>query len=269
MSVIIGNKYKILNEIGEGAFGKVFKAEHILSKVNVAIKIERSKESRILKYEARIYSIINSIKNTPKIRFFGTEDSYSYLVMDLYGDSIDKITMSDKNKIEIFIKCINILKDLHEIGIIHRDIKPENILFTNREYDEVILIDFGLAKYYINSQREHIPEKTGKKLIGTINYASINVHNGIEYSRRDDIESLCYTFIKVFLGSLPWVDDNNMTKNDYMEYVYKCKNEIYNKEYNIPYEILMTLKYISSLKYDSVPNYEYITGIFKNWITII
>jgi len=98
MSVIIGNKYKILNEIGEGAFGKVFKAEHILSKVNVAIKIERSKESRILKYEARIYSIINSIKNTPKIRFFGTEDSYSYLVMDLYGDSIDKIAMSDKNK---------------------------------------------------------------------------------------------------------------------------------------------------------------------------
>ena len=56
---------------------------------------------------------------------------------------------------------------------------------------------------------------------------------------------------------------------EHMEYVYKCKNEIYNKEYNIPYEILMTLKYISSLKYDSVPNYEYITGIFKNWITII
>ena len=59
------------------------------------------------------------------------------------------------------------------------------------------------------------------------------------------------------------------TKNDYMEYAYKRKNEIYNKEYNIPYEILMTLKYVSLLKYDAVPNYEYITGIFKNWITII
>ena len=61
---------------------------------------------------------------------------------------------------------------------------------------DLYAIDFGLAKRYV-IEGNHIQEKQDKNIIGTVKYASVNIHNGIESSRRDDIESLCYTYISL------------------------------------------------------------------------
>ena len=130
------------------------------------------------------------------------------------------------------ISAINIIKNVHNQGIIHRDIKPDNFLLrkNNSGVDEIILIDFGLSKYYLN-KNIHMEERKDRKLIGTAKFASLNVHNGIEISRRDDIESLCYTFITLYGKQLPWtkIIDQYDKNSDLLE----LYNEIKKKRNNL------------------------------------
>ena len=68
----------------------------------------------------------------------------------------------------------------------------------------VYLVDYGLAKRFNDKFDNHIPLKTDKNLTGTARYASMWTHNGLEQSRRDDLECLGYMLIYLSRGALPW-----------------------------------------------------------------
>ena len=95
---------------------------------------------------------------------------------------------------------------MHNKCWLHRDLKPDNFLIgTGKNANTVYMIDFGVSKRYINLKTSnHILYSENQSLIGTISYASVNNHLGVEQSRRDDIESLGYVFINFFNGGLPW-----------------------------------------------------------------
>lgn len=270
--IIIGNKYKLLNQIGEGSFGKIFEGENIITNEKVAVKIEKKDIKSILKHEANIYYKCKNIKGIPSIKMFGTESNYNYIVMDLLNLSLEQLREINNNNIislndilSIAIQLINCLEKLHNIGIIHRDLKPENILMRE---NIVYLIDFGIARYYINQDRTHIPIAYNKKFIGNIRYASLNIHNGIEPSRRDDLISLGYIFILCLKGQLPWqnVNSTNMTKEEKYNIIKNTKQDtlLNNLCSDIPSEFLSYMNYCYCLEFDEEPNYDYIRTLFIN-----
>ena len=271
MSIIISNKYEIIENIGEGTFGKVFKGKNIRSAEEIAIKIQHKDIENVLKHEAKIYKYLRDISGVPHIRNYGTETGFNYLVLDLLGPSLFDKKIEPQKTIKYIIEAINIIEFVHDKGIIHRDIKPDNFLLSNSDNIRLYLIDFGLSKYYLIADKKHMEERKDRKLIGTAKFSSLNVHNGIEASRRDDMESLCYSFIVIFGKELPWnkIQDENISKSiDTLPELYakikKYKEKSLEWLHDIPGEFLTMLLYCRKLEFSERPNYNYIRGIFEN-----
>jgi len=269
-TITIANKYEIIELIGEGTFGKVFKGKNIRSNEEIAIKIQHKDIENVLKHEAKIYRYLKDIIGIPQIRNYGTTDSgFNYLILDLLGPSLFDKKIEPTKSLKYFISAINIIEFIHDKGIIHRDIKPDNFLLTHSNFDnnKLYIIDFGLSKYYLTVDKKHIEERKDRKLIGTAKYSSLNVHNGIDASRRDDMESLCYSFITIFGKELPW-NNINIDDAENLQEIYQKIKESKEKSlewlYDIPCEFLTILLYCRKLEFSEKPNYNYIRGLFEN-----
>lgn len=119
---------------------------------------------------------------------------------------------------------LEILRVVHNNRFMHRDIKPDNIMVGIKPEDrnKIFLCDFGLGKYWVTNRkdpncREHRPfrDKLTER-VGTLRYMSLNQHNFIEFTRRDDLWNLAYTIL-YFLrkGKLPWSGlGGGMTDNE-------------------------------------------------------
>jgi len=274
MSTIIGNKYEIIEKIGEGTFGKVFKGKNIRTQETIAIKIQHKDIENVLKHEAKIYKYLKDILCIPTIRNYGTESGFNYLILDLLGPSLSNIEIKPRECIKYMIQAVNILKNIHDIGIINRDIKPDNFLLNNLNEHKIYIIDFGLAKYYLSPNNSHIAERKDRKLIGTAKYSSLNMHNGIEPSRRDDIESLCYSFIQLYGIKLPWNDINTselneLNKEELYNEIKKSKENLLEWLLDGPIEFLAILLYCRKLNFNERPNYNYIISTLENLLSIL
>lgn len=136
------------------------------------------------------------------------------MVMDYFEISLENLDASAAVKYNIFRETFLILKSIHAKYVVHRDIKPGNIMLRRRgggaaarEY-EPFLIDFGVAKVFVDEEGEHIPNKKTADLIGTPKYVSVFVHERNEPSKRDDYISLGYVYFYMLRGggvrALPW-----------------------------------------------------------------
>ena len=132
--------------------------------------------------------------------------------MDLMGPSLEDLFEKTPSK-QFSLKTVLMLVDqmiqriefVHNRAFLHRDIKPDNFCIgNNKTRKKLFLIDFGLAKRYLQRDGKHIPYREGKSLTGTPRYASLNTHLGIEQSCRDDLESVGYIAMYFLRGSLPW-----------------------------------------------------------------
>lgn len=267
MASLIGKKYILLDLIGSGSFGSIYQGENVRTQEKVAIKVEPIKnETKLLKNEATFYQYLSNKQGIPEVKWYGKDNQNYYMVLNLLGESLEAIkeqkgTFSLKTTLQIGINILDLLRTIHEAGLIHRDIKPDNFLLSLSDTNKKInIIDFGLCKSYLNNEK-HIEMKQTSSLIGTPTYASINAHNFMELSRRDDLESLGYMLIYFYLGQLEWqkIDSTNHELIKIMK-----TNVIYNTE--IPPILIEYIKFVRTIDFEEKPYYHTLFDVFKNEI---
>jgi len=257
---MINNKYKLINKIGEGTFGSIYKAENCRKREEVAIKIEPIKSNlNLLKNESKIYQYLLGTPGIPQVKWYGKDDTNYYMVIPLLGKSLDQILIekrvfSLKLVLEIGCQILYLLKAIHDKGLIHRDIKPDNFLLSSNS-KQLFLIDFGLCKAYIKDNK-HIEMSNTSGLIGSQTYASINAHNNVQLTRRDDLESLGYMLLYFSLGNLPWRECSLKTD------IINLKNEIVFDK-SIPDILREFIKNVRKLEFKENPDYDMLICEFK------
>jgi serine/threonine protein kinase len=258
--MIIANKYKINKKLGNGSFGTIFEGENIRTNEKVVIKMEE-KTNTLLKHETLIYQYLfkSNTQFIPTLKWFGVFNNYYFIVLNLLGKSLNHYKkemnhISFEECLTIGKKMIQCIQGIHSQGFIHRDIKPSNFVFDEKR-EKLYIIDFGFAKKYEDIDGLHYQLSIKKKIIGTPNYISLNLHNGLEPSRRDDLESISYILLFLYLDKLEWTNmelkqmreikltilQNNIIPKQFKDFILFCRN----------------------LKFSEKPDYNYILDLFS------
>ena len=278
---LVSNEYEIIKKLGSGSFGEVFLTKILSTGQLVASKIEEKKNKKN-KNDSKIfdeYKIYRKFEmkgletGIPKIYSFYETPKFNVLVMELLGENLETIFDAYNKQFQIGTvlklgcEIINLIEKVHNCGFIHRDIKPNNFMFGvgNKKYDLHIL-DFGLSKKFFKNKK-HIEIKTNKSLVGTARYTSINIHNGIEPSRRDDLESICYMLIYFLKGSLPWQGLKKQKDVDHIDLIgeVKLSTSVKNLCKDIPNCFVDFIEYVRNLSFEERPDYKYLKNLLLNY----
>ena len=215
-------KYQIVEKIGMGGFGTVYKGRDPFIKRSVAIKTCQSEEEEMKKRFFREAEFAGNLhhRNVTTIYDFGiTEDGTPYIVQEfLTGDDLDKAIKKKEpltlaHKLQILIDVCDGLGYAHSTGIIHRDIKPSNIRIL--EDGTVKIMDFGIAKSMVS---QSTLTQTGITL-GTASYLAPEQIRGEDLDPRTDIFSLGVLAYEMLSGQKPFTGDHISTV------LYKIMNE--------------------------------------------
>jgi serine/threonine protein kinase len=275
VEVRIGQRYRLSSLIGKGLFSEVFEGENVYTGERVAIKLEDSKiRYQQVNFESQILKHLQGGLGIPIPYWCGQEGDYNCLVMELLGDSLGTLKQRCKGKFSLKTtlmladQLLTILEFIHSETIVHRDLKLENILMgIDNAFFQVHLIDFGLSKRFIDpSNNKHIPMKTGKTLLGSVEYASIPNHNGKELSRRDDMESLAYILCHMLMGDLPWsnlVGPDKAQENEERVLALKMRFSESESLSKLPQEFKIFLDSSKSLSFEDEPKYLEYRRMFK------
>lgn len=228
---LLGGQFRVLEKIGTGGMGSVYKAEQPAMNRMVAIKILHPKlagrkdlTSRFRR-EARAMSQLTH-PNTVKVFMYGEleDDGSLYIVMEmLEGRNLNQTVRKEgplpaDRAIPILIQCCGALQEAHDLGIVHRDLKPENIFLSKQggisDYPKVL--DFGLAKVTERQMQPGSVILTQEGMVfGTPEFMSPEQAQGKTLDARSDIYSLAVILYEVLTGKLPF------TARTPMEYIQK------------------------------------------------
>ena len=278
IDITIARTYQIKKKLGAGAFGEIFLATNLKTKGDFAVKCEavNTKHPQLF-YEAKLINYLNNEetldKGIPHTYFCCTEGEHNILVMDLLGPSLEELfnqcnkRFDLKTSCQLAIQMIDRIEFVQKKQFIHRDIKPDNFLMGGEKRShKLYLIDFGLAKKYVQKDNSHIIYRDNKNLTGTARYASLNTHLGVEQGRRDDIEGIANVLLYFVKGYLPWQNLKANNKKEKYEKIMEKKLstplEILCKD--IPDEFKMLLTYSRDLEFEDEPDYEKMKGWFSN-----
>src|SRR6266545_4900713 len=216
---ILNGEFRILEKIGTGGMGSVYRANQTAMNRLVAVKILHPKLANRkdlvsrFRREAKAMSHL-SHPNTVKVLLYGElEDGSLYIVMEyLEGKNLNQTVraegaMAFERALPILIQVCGALEEAHRAGIVHRDLKPENIFLCNqgglRDFPKVL--DFGLAKVTEREMRPGSVILTQEGMVfGTPEFMSPEQAQGKILDARSDIYSLAVILYELVTGKLPF-----------------------------------------------------------------
>ncbi|MEN8153325.1 MAG: serine/threonine-protein kinase [Acidobacteriota bacterium] len=235
---LLNNRYEIIEKIGEGGFGTIFKASDKLLKKDVALKfldpaiINDEKKSLRVKREV---NTSQKISDGRVVKIFSLEyyNEIPFLVMEFVDGKSLKELIEENGKISwkefkpLFLNILGGVNSLHEKGIIHRDLKPSNIIITEERSTKIV--DFGLSKELGDT------EKTSSlgEIIGTPMYMSPEQIQGRELDIRSDIYQLGLVLYRSISGDFNY-EERNSTLQQMLERLGDNSKKIFRFEKFVP-----------------------------------
>lgn len=216
-------QYRLLEKLGSGGMGEVYKAEHVLLKRPCAMKLIKPE---MIADTAATASFEKEVKATAKLTHWNTieiydyghtEDGTFYYVMELLpGLSLDELVklqgpLPPGRVVHLLQQVCGALQEAHEVGLIHRDIKPANIFAAQRGgvYDVAKLLDFGLVKEHASDQDSKGNESRYASFSGTPHY--MPPEQAVAYQevdRRSDIYALGAVAYYLLTAQPPFSEKN-------------------------------------------------------------
>ena len=209
---ILGNRYEIIEKVGNGGMATVYKATDLVLKRYVAVKILRDEfttdEEFIKRFETEAQSAARLVHpNIVSIFDVGVDNGIYYIVMELIkGKTLKEIIVEERGplpwkwSVNVAIQIASALEMAHKNNIIHRDIKPHNIIITEDGIAKVT--DFGIAKAVSNSTITAFGTT-----IGSVHYFSPEHARGGYTDAKSDLYSLGIVMYEMVTGKVPFDAD--------------------------------------------------------------
>jgi serine/threonine protein kinase/tetratricopeptide (TPR) repeat protein len=212
---LIGGRYEILQLLGEGGMGAVYKALDREVERTVALKLIRpelaSNPAILARFKQELLTAHQvTHKNVIRIYDLAEADGVKFITMEFVEGSDLRHILVDNGKlplsraIEIIRQVCLALDAAHSAGVIHRDLKPQNIMQDSKS-GRILVMDFGLAR----SIESEGMTQTGA-LLGTIEYMSPEQSMGKTLDQRSDIFALGLIFYELLTGKTPYKADTAM-----------------------------------------------------------
>ncbi|MBZ0291731.1 MAG: protein kinase [Anaerolineae bacterium] len=212
----IDNRYQLLEQLGAGGMGTVYRAFDRLTQHHVALKrVHTFNDSEsdtgsgftntrfALAHEFQTLASLHHPHIISVLDYGFDEDRDPYFTMTLLEKPRFFLNAAQgtsvEHKVDLLIQALEALAYTHRRGIIHRDLKPENILVTNE--DEVKVLDFGLALLRNTRQDEDV-------LVGTFAYMAPEVLSGDAISQSADLYAIGMMAYEIFAGFHPFSRNN-------------------------------------------------------------
>ena len=273
--------------LGKGSYGIVYAGIKRSAQNTVPVAIKINDDPYLIEREIKLYNYLWYYKRNgyvpqlriPRLLWEGHDDNKDKraMVLEQLGLSLDKL-FDHSNKswnydtvCWVAYEALNILKQLHSLGIVHRDIKPDNFSIGSEieNKSKLYIFDFGLSAQFRDTNGVHRPCMEGLSLIGTMRYSSVHNHRGILQSRRDDLESLGYVLLYFLNGTVSWKKYSSIASMDRIEMnkiICSCKEDLDCSKIASPFGEF--IHYSRSLGYEDEPDYDTWIKVFQQLLSI-
>ncbi|XP_063803727.1 tau-tubulin kinase 2 isoform X2 [Pseudophryne corroboree] len=270
VGVLVKERWKVLRKIGGGGFGEIYDALDLLTRENVALKVESAQQPKqVLKMEVAVLKKLQGKDHVCRFIGCGRNDRFNYVVMQLQGRNLADLrrsqsrgTFSISTMLRLGRQILESIESIHSVGFLHRDIKPSNFAMGRfpSTCRKCFMLDFGLARQFTNSCGDVRPPRAVAGFRGTVRYASVNAHRNREMGRHDDLWSLFYMLVEFVVGQLPWrkIKDKEQVGSIKERYEHRLMLK------HLPPEFHVFLDHISGLDYLTKPDYPLLISVFDN-----